>query len=412
MQPVETYINHFINLWENSPVTLPVFNRVYSESEKREREQYFEELQKKMESLQNKSNIRKLRKSNPENTFFPVFKTFMQNVFDFEEEQLKIILSDDFRNVSKDFFYKARAFGPDLSPEDIYQALRNVWIMNGLQLMMHLPVEITLSVFAYSMIYPYSDNFLDDPSITSAEKLEFSKRFNLRLHGEIVLATNSCESQLFKLVGMFEQQYSRDEYPDVYNGLYAIQKAQTDSMKLLKSGDLTDEQIRRICFEKGGASVLADGFLVAGNLTGEQQQALFGYGIYLQMLDDIQDAREDQVSMTNTMCSYLEGKKMDEFVNRTIHFGRKALDELKCFEDSAGDVFLSLMNKSIETMAIESVGVNNTIFSDGFTNELEKFSPLHFAFVRQKKSQSKSQRFVLFRKYFDQVKPEKLYKVM
>ena len=408
MNTVEPYIAHFTKLWDYSPTHLPVFNRVYSKTEKQEREHYFEELQIKMELLQKQSNLKKLRKSNPENTFFPVFKTFMQNVFDFEEEQLKIILSEDFRNVSKDFFYQARAFGPDLSPENIYQALRNVWIMNGLQLMMHLPVEITPSVFAYSMIYPYSDNLLDDPLVTDTEKLEFSERFNRRLHGEKVMAATFTESQLFKLVGMFEQQYNRDEFPDVYEGLYAIQKAQTDSMKLLKSGNLTAAQIQQICFEKGGASVLADGFLVAGNLTREQQQALFGYGIYLQMLDDIQDANEDREATTNTMCSYIEGRKMDEFVNRTIHFGRVALDELKCFEETDNNVFLSLMNRSIETMAIESVGVNNSLFSVEYTNEIEKYSPLHFAFIRQKKSQSKSQRFSLFRKYFDQATPERI----
>jgi len=412
MNTVEPYIVHFTNLWEKSPTHLPGFKRVYSKTEKQEREHYFEELQIKMESLQKQSNLRKLRKSKPENTFFPVFKTFMQNVFDFEEEQLKIILSEDFRNVSKDFFYQARAFGPDLSPENIYQALRNVWIMNGLQLMMGKPVEITPSVFAYSMIYPYSDNLLDDPLVSDTEKLEFSERFNRRLHGENVMAATFTESQLFKLVGMFEQQYNRDEFPDVYEGLYAIQKAQTDSMKLLKSGNLSAAQIQQICFEKGGASVLADGFLVAGNLTREQQQALFGYGIYLQMLDDIQDANEDRVATTNTMCSYIEGKKMDEFVNRTIHFGRVALDELKCFEQTDNNVFLSLMSKSIETMAIESVGVNNSLFSDEFSGEIEKYSPLHFAFIRQKKSQSKSQRFSLFRKYFDQATPERIKSVL
>jgi hypothetical protein len=72
--------------------------------------------------------------------------------------------------VSKNFFYKARDFGQELTPENIYQGLRNVWIMNGLQLMMNLPVEITPSVFAYSMIYPYSDNLLDDPNISGIRK--------------------------------------------------------------------------------------------------------------------------------------------------------------------------------------------------------------------------------------------------
>lgn len=402
MLTVESYINHFINTWEQSPTQLPVFNRIYSVEEKLQRENNFEEIQVKLKSLQSRSAVKKLRNSNPENTFFPVFRTFLQDIFDFEEAHLDIILSEEFRNVSKDFFYQARAFGPELSPENIYQGLRNVWIMNGLQLMMELPVEITPSVFAYSMIYPYSDNYLDDPNISGEEKQAFSVRFNNRLHGEKVISINHTEKQLFALVEMFEKQYNRTDFPEVYESLYAIQKGQTDSLKLLSQNGLNDSQIRTICFEKGGTSVLADGYLVAGKLSIQQEQALIGYGIYLQLLDDIQDIKEDCDAQTNTMCSGLKKENLGEFVNQTIHFGRATLEEMKCFEAENVDVFLNLMNRSIETMIIESVGLNATGFSEKYLTEIEKYSPLSFEYIRQKKSQSKSQRFVLFQKYFEQ----------
>ncbi len=411
MLTVESYIDHFIRIWEKSPTGFPVFNRVYSEFEQLERENNFEQIQLKLKSLQSRSNIKKLRNSNPESKFFPVFRSFLQSIFDFEKDHLDIILSDEFRNVSKDFFYQARAFGPELSPENIYQGLRNVWIMNGLQLMMNLPVEITPSIFAYSMIYPYSDNLLDDPTVSGEEKQEFSIRFNRRLHGECITPFNHAESQLFQLVAMFEDQYNRPDFPEVYQSLYAIQKGQTDSLKLLATNGLTETEIRRICFEKGGASVLADGYLVAGKLTKQEEQALFGYGIYLQLLDDIQDMKEDADANTNTMCSSLQHVNLGEFVNRTVHFGRAALEEMKCFKAPNVDVFLNLMNRSIETMAIESVGLNETVFSNEYLVEMERFSPLHFDYIRRKKAQSKSQRFALFQKYFGQAKPELLINV-
>lgn len=283
--------------------------------------------------------------------------------------------------------------------------------MNGLQLMMNIPVEITPSIFAYSMIYPYSDNYLDDPNISNPEKQEFSTRFNSRLHGEKIQPENLTELQLFRLVGMFEEQYKRDDFPEVYESLYAIQKGQTDSLKLLKLSGLSDSEIQKICFEKGGTSVLADGYLVAGKLKPEQEQALIGYGIYLQLLDDIQDIKEDVDADTNTMCSYLKQKRLGEFVNQTIHFGRSALEEMKCFEAENVDVFLNLMNRSIETMIIESIGLNGSDFTENYLNEIEKFSPLHFDFIRRKKSESKSQRFAMFRKYFEQAKPEQIAKL-
>ena len=406
MLTVPFYIEHFIHIWEKSSNELPSFEVNYTEKEQQEREKQFTAFQQKLNAMKTPRNAESLRNGDPGKSFFPVFKAFLQNVFDFEQNQLEIILSEKFKDVSKDFFYKARAFGPELSPENIYQGMRNVWIMNGIQLMMDLPVEITPSVFGYSMIYPYSDNFLDDPDISALEKQQFSQRFNCRLHGGCEVPKNDTEMQLFKLVEMFEQQYERKIFPEVYESLYAIQQGQTNSLKLMRSNGISNQQVRYIAFEKGGASVLADGYLVAGRLTKQQEQALFGYGVYLQLLDDIQDIKEDLQSSTHTMFSYLEKKRLDEYVNQTIHFGRAALKEMECFEGKEIQPFLRLMNRSIETMIIESVGMNNGYYSEEYLHELEKHSPMRFEFVRNRRSQSRSQRFSLFRKYFEQAKPE------
>ncbi|WP_340112856.1 hypothetical protein [Maribellus mangrovi] len=404
MLPVQEYIQHFKEIWESSPDHFPHFRKEYSTVEKQAREQNYEHFQVKIKSLQNRSKIQQL-KNDPGSSFFPMFKAFLETVFDFEKDHLKLILSDEFKNVSKDFFYKARAFGPELKPDNIYQGMRNVWIMNGIQLMLNVPVSITPSVFAYSMIYPYSDNFLDDPDITGGEKEIFSRRFNRRLHGEEVSPASFTEAQLFKLVGMFEDEFPRISFPKVYESLYAIQKGQTESLEMHADNGLSDDSILRICFEKGGASVLADGYLVTGKLTREQEQALFGYGVYLQLLDDIQDVKEDSLAFTKTMFSCLPEDNLGSFVNRTINFGRVALEEMRCFEGARNDEFIDLMNRSIETMIIESVGLNRTWYTPAYLKELEKYSPLHFEFVRQKRAQSKSQRFAMFQKYFDTAQP-------
>ena len=406
MLAVPSYINHFIEIWEKSCTELPLFDVNYNLEQQKERERQFIVFQQNMNSLKSAKSINTLRNGDPGKPFFPMFKAFLKNVFDFEEDQLEIILSERFKGVSKDFFYKARAFGPELSPENIYQGMRNVWIMNGIQLMMDIPVEVTPSVFGYSMIYPYSDNYLDDSGISVVEKQQFNDRFNCRLHGLCEVPGNHIELQLFKLVEMFEQQFSRNLFPQVYESLYAIQKGQTNSLKLIKSSSISSEEVRKIAFEKGGASVLADGYLVAGKLSEQQEQALFGYGVYLQLLDDIQDIKEDMGADTCTMFSFSDTKKLDEYVNQTIHFGRAALEEMQCFPGKEMKKFLRLMNRSIETMIIESVGMSPEYYSDNYLEELEKHSPLRFEFIRKRRNESRSQRFSLFKKYFDQTKTE------
>lgn len=403
MLPVQEFINHFIEIWEDSPNYLPAFSKVYYDEDQCKRERNYEQFQQKIKQLQKPKKVQQFRK-NPGQSFFPMFQAFLETVFDFEKEHLNLILSDEFKAVSKDFFYKARKFGPELQPESIYQAMRNVWIMNGVQLMTDVPVKITPSVFAYSMIYPYSDNFLDNPKVSGNDKKLFSKRFDQRLHGEEIEAESFTEKQLYKLVEMFENEFARDKYPKVYASLYAIQKGQTDSLKMTNGTDVSNKEIECICFEKGGSSVLADGYLVAGKLTKPQEQALFGYGIYLQLLDDIQDVKEDSEASTKTIFSCLPQQDLGVFVNRTIHFGRVVLNEMRCFPGIKNNDFLSLMNRSIETMIIESVGLNHTWYNSAYLTELEKYSPLHFEFVRKKRTQSKSQRFALFQKYFDSAK--------
>jgi|GEM_PF-3694474 len=155
-------------------------------------------------------------------------------------------------------------------------------------------------------------------------------------------------------------------------------------------------------------SVLADGYLVAGRLTREQEQALFGYGVYLQLLDDIQDVKEDTEGHTKTLFSCRDKNiELGVFVNKTINFGRTIMQEMRCFDGVDIDRMLRLMNRSIEMMIIESAGMNPDYYSADYLVELEKHSPLRFSYLRQKRTQSKSQRFTLFRNYFEQAPKEK-----
>lgn len=407
MLPVQDYINHFKEMWERSPDSFPHFHKTYSSEEKFAHEHNFDSFQNKLKELQNVRKVQQIQRD-PAKSFFPMFRSFLETVFDFDPGHLEIILSEDFKDVSKDFFYRARAFGPELDPEDIYQGIRNVWIMNGLQLMIEKPVKITPSVFAYSMIYPYSDNLLDDPEISNEQKQIFSTRFDRRLHGILEIPLNHTENQLFHLISMFEAEFPRHKFPRVYESLYAIQQGQTNSLKMITQNGISDDEICNICFEKGGASVLADGYLVAGDMTREQEQALFGYGIYLQLLDDIQDVKEDSLASTKTIFSCLPEKDLGRFVNKTIHFGRMALEEMRCFNGVKSDDFLGLMNRSIEMMVVESVGLNETWYCSDYLKEIEKVSPLHFSYLRKKRTQSKSQRFALFQKYFDMPKSKQM----
>lgn len=56
---------------------------------------------------------------------------------------------------------------------------------------------------------------------------------------------------------------------------------------------MTRDELKALTFNKGAASVVADGYLVLGRLSADQMDFLIGYGIVLQLADDLQDMTTD-----------------------------------------------------------------------------------------------------------------------
>jgi hypothetical protein len=76
---------------------------------------------------------------------------------------LRFFIENGYLDVAEEFIRAAKKEDPQLKNEEIFQAMRNIWIMNSLQIFWGLPLKMTPSVYAYSMLYPYTNNFLDNP---------------------------------------------------------------------------------------------------------------------------------------------------------------------------------------------------------------------------------------------------------
>jgi hypothetical protein len=374
-----------IELWALCPDSFPGFPSTFTIQEKKERETVFADYISRFKSLE--VNTADSTPKIDNGRFFSAFRNFMKVVYNYTDDALDIILHPSFTEVSRSFFAKARAFDSELKRDEIYQAMRNVWIMNGLQLLLGKPVELIPSVFAFSLLYPYSDNLLDDPSISMEDKISFSRRFSERLNGQASMGENRQERKISELVDMIEREYPKSLYPDVHKSLMAIHEAQTQSLRLLKSGNpINQEEIMTLVFSKGGASVLADGYLIAGSLTPSQQKFFFGYGVWLQLVDDIQDLKEDTESGTRTLFSVpMETRHRAILSNRTIHFGRAVMEGIRYCPSDVCEMFSKVIIHSIELMLVQSVGLNNAFFPVDYCFEMEKYSPVGFRFLRDAK---------------------------
>lgn len=236
------------------------------------------------------------------------------------------------------FIHQAIRFDKGISGADVYQALRNVVTALFLQDLQGINVGLTDSITAYSLLYPYTDNYLDQVLTKTSEKISFAERFRLRLEGKSPRAINSHEEKIFALVEFIEREYARSSYPEVYKSLLLIHDRQIQSLARQKQKNLakwTVSEILDLSIQKGGASVLADAFLV--NPASEEKNLKFAYklGFVLQLIDDLQDAAEDFLNGDVTL-----------FTHAIYH------------RESIAPLVLKLM------MAIEELNVKNELFAN------------------------------------------------
>lgn len=386
---IQNYTEQYAGLWEKCSVKMPKFAKVYLKEEKFQREKFLDQFLNTIKAFR-KDRIRgKSFTEADQQLFLSNIRGFLSNGLDFTEGQLELMFSDEMVEITRTFVRQAKTFDPDLQFNDIFQACRNMWIMNGLQLIMGIPMQVTPSIFAYSMLYPYTDNLIDDPQISSFEKLVFSDRFRDRLSGVMLEPQNKTENAIFRLVGMIEGEYSRAEFSEVFNSLLGIHDAQTNSLKLLQpKGQMAETEILKICLAKGGASVLADGYLVAGKLTEAQRYFLYGYGAYLQLLDDIQDVEEDHAAGLSTVFSESVFRAhLDEKLNKTYWFGEHVMESLAFFDGQHIELFRSLMRRSMDLFITEAIAQVPDAYSRKYVIEFENYSPFHFSYIRKRKEQ-------------------------
>jgi len=375
-QHVKSHTREFENLWYASPRHGLPLGRTYTQAEQEKREVVLRHFIAEMEAedIEHRFEDPALHKK-----LFYEIRSFFQSGLDFHESHLNLIMSPDYKSSTEHFVRQARKFDPSISPADLFQACRNVWIMNGLQLMLDRPVCLTDSMFAYSLLYPYTDNYVDNVSIPNHEKSQFNQRFARRLAGVPVAARNRHEAFIYALVEMIENEFDRTRYPKVFESLLAIHHAQTQSVVLLSHEMLPEEYVLRISLEKGGASVLADGYLVAGDLTLDQERFMFGYGAYLQFLDDLQDVHEDaQAGQQSLYTLESEHTCLDAITTQTLNFGENVLAGDYGFTSNETPQYMQLMRTSIQLMILEAAGFVGDHFTAPYIQTLEQHSPFRF----------------------------------
>jgi hypothetical protein len=188
-------------------------------------------------------------------------------------------------------------------------------------------------------------------------------------------------------VEMVEGQYPRHLFPQVYESLLCIHAAQGKSMAQRCPGAGPYElDVLGISIEKGGTSTLADGYLVAGELSEEQARTCFGYGAFTQLMDDLEDMEDDRKAGFQTVFSQLAGCwKLDGITTRSMRFAEGIIRRMDDFPNHQAPRLADIMNQAVQALFAFSAGSRPAYYSREFLEDLQCHLPLRFAFLEKQR---------------------------
>lgn len=247
---------------------------------------------------------------------------------------------DDFWRETKLFLRNVRKFDESMQIEDMGQAIRNYLVyaifleLNGFQ------QKCKPSIFGYSMLYPYTDNYIDSRDITAEEKKRYNKLIADKLKGDKFEAMCRHEEKTAELLAGIEKDYARPD--EIYQGLLFMLEAQRNSLRQPDGGvTLNEDEILNISIYKGGLSVLIDRYFIDKSFSEKDRYFYYGFGFLLQLCDDLQDISQDGEEGSRTVFTICAKKEeIVKKVNKLIHYTEKLFEDCEAYREEFKEFLL------------------------------------------------------------------------
>ncbi len=398
------HIKGIKGIWEKQPETFPVFLEEnpgffpkIDAAQKKENEELIEDVSRKM---------KKRAKQRPEDE-----KEREQWERELEQE-LKEVLGREkilclsewmdegllaaFERETKKFISRIREFDETLGPEQIWQAMRNYFIYAMIVEMQGEEQNADDPILAYSLLYPYTDNYIDDAGISGDEKARYNRMIGQKLKGEKAEPNNPLEEKTCKLLDMILGSYEGEAKKKVAYTLLQLLEAQSCSIGQMKQG-VEEERVLEVSIWKGGTSVLADYLFATEDWKKEEEEFYCKFGFMLQLVDDLQDMEEDGKSGSHTLMTNGAGKnQLEEQVNRLLWF---IWHEIGAFVPRnpglKGFVLKNCIGISMLSAAISGSSGGGSL-PRKYLRALEPYLPVSLEFIKGMKIQKKRERYAEF----------------
>lgn len=373
----ESLLNYYKELWYELPSTTSVHTPVSKRRQKANNKSLIA-LKRQLIQLFKENKNQSIQSSldkDDRDTVKSQALAFMTDTLGLPVNAVDTLDEESYYQVTMTFIERARESCPDLDLEGITQALRNMWVIMALQIYMNEPVALTDAAFGYSMLYPLTDNYMDDPDITTDHKKTFNKRFYLKIKDNAGEGENPSEKLIFHMIDLIGSDYDRLAYPQVTESLLAILDGQNKSLDQHNLSSPYDIDLLGYTFYKGGTSVLADAYLVRGRLTEEESLFAFGYGAILQLADDLEDMDCDMLNQHHTTANiHSRLGNMDTYFDKYCRFISTVFERHYEQDTDRQKALSRLLDASINYLLMSAVYSNSHHFSREWFKQFERSS--------------------------------------
>ena len=306
-----------------------------------------------------------------------------------DADGLNQLLTSEGVEATRQFVREAKAFAPSISDSNLFQALRNVWVTHSVQLLLRAPITLSPSVFAYSMLYPWTDNCLDDPRLSPDAKRAFGDWLTLRLAGVEARRRTRIAA---KSAPLSPESKGNTQGLSSLTSISACKASTKRKCTVFGSrtprGTGANRSLLDLSIAKGGASVLADASLVRGWLSHEEAEFMFAYGVVLQLIDDLQDLGDDLRNRHMTLFTRQTALgALDALTTRFWAFTRLVLGSFNRFASAQSASLKRLLQDNLRFIVLQSVARHRGFYTPAFVSMLEETSPVRFCYLaRQEKT--------------------------
>lgn len=326
---IEEAIRAVIDLWERTPAVpgAEMFRRVTAreqEANAKRCEVLLATTEKHMKNFPRKVYGQRMWRDRTEKLLFDA----MDKDVIFQLGLLAPEVRERLLDAVRTFISHTREFDKTLDIYAMGQALRNYFVYFMLCLASGEENWFHKGVWGYSLLYPYTDNYLDSEK-TNEEKRAFNQRLYKRLTGVQVLPEDALEERVFSVLEVMELTYPREQFGGLYELLLIIYDAQVGSLSQQEDVRKEEKELFGRSVYKGGASVYVDQYLIKGCINVKEVRFLTALGLFLQLADDLQDIEEDCQNGHQTYMTLCAGEnRMDEAVGRLLGFLSAMFTEL------------------------------------------------------------------------------------